>query len=122
MEAKCGSRAAELYVGVQFALKKLANENRRARFHAEADGVADQDLIEASGQLGREVADLIGVRKQHDGRADFADQLFQRRGEAVGGVGGEQRMLDGIDVIQLFVAPVPRPVRRFPARSPHHRP
>ena len=95
--------AAELDVGIELALKKLANENGRAGFDAKSDGVADQDLIEASGELGCEVANLIGVRKEHDRRTDFANELFQRGSESVGGVGGEQSVLDGIDAIELFV-------------------
>ena len=84
MDAKCGAAPPELHIGVQLALKKLAHENGRAGFDAKPDHVADQDLVEARGQLGREVADLIGVRKQHDRRVDFADQLLERRGEAIG--------------------------------------
>ena len=81
--------ATELDVCIQFALKELANENWRARFDPETDRIADQDLIEASGQLRRKVANLIGVREQHDGGADFANQLFQRGREGVSGVGGK---------------------------------
>ena len=69
-------RAARLHVGVQFALKKLPHENGRAGFDAKADRVADQHLAEARRQLGREVAHLIGVRKQHQRGANFADQLL----------------------------------------------
>ena len=58
--------AAEFHVRVQLALKKLANENGRALDHAEADAIADQDLVEASGEFRSEVAHLIGVREQHD--------------------------------------------------------
>ena len=58
--------------------------------------------MEASGKFRREVADLIGVRKQDDGRIEFADELFQCSGETIGCVGGEERVLDSVDMIQLL--------------------
>ncbi len=96
--------SARLHVGIQFALKELPHENRRAGFHAKADRVADQHLIEPRGQLRREIAHLVGVREEHNRRIDFADQLLERGRVAVGRVGCQQRMFDSVDPVQLLAS------------------
>ena len=94
--------AAGFHIRVQLALKKLADENGRAGFHAKADGVADEHLPEASGEFGREVANLIGMRKKHQCGIDLANQLLKRRGVSVGRVSCEEIMLDGVDALQFL--------------------
>ena len=63
------TRAAHPHIAVQLALKELAHERQRSGFHARRDHVAHQHLRKPRGQLGREIADLIGVREQHQRRA-----------------------------------------------------
>ena len=69
-----GRGPAGLYVCVEFALEELPDENGAA-FVANADHVADQRLVEARGQLGREVADLVCVGEQHERRLNLADEI-----------------------------------------------
>src|SRR5581483_2040954 len=93
--------ASRLEIGVQLALKELPHKNRTA-FVAHADHIADQDLVEARCQLRSEIADLIGVRKQHERWRDLSDQLLQRRREPVRRVVVEQFVIRRIDAIELL--------------------
>ena len=56
--------ALEGDVGGRLALKHLAHEDQLAVFVAVADAVADHAFAEHGGELGSEIADLIGVREE----------------------------------------------------------
>ena len=66
-------------IRVQFALKQLPHENQPAIFAAHGHDVAEQGLVESRGELGSEIAHLVGVRKDHDLRLQLLDDLPQRQ-------------------------------------------
>jgi hypothetical protein len=95
--------------GVELALEKLADEGWRDRIFRggssvgfNAGDVADQDLIETRRQLRGEVAHLVGVREDDEGRFHMLDELGAGGGVAVGGVVVEQGVIDGIDVSRVL--------------------
>ena len=53
------------------------------------------------GELGREIADLIGVREQDQVGFRGFDHLAEREREAVGRVFFEQVVFDGEDFVEL---------------------
>ena len=83
--------------------------------------VADQHLVESRGQFRREVPDLIGVRKKHQGRVHFANQLFQCGRVAIGGVLCQQLMIDRVHTCQFLPGQFARErVHRVPHYSRSH--
>ena len=60
-------------VGGGFALEHLADEDEVAVFVAVADAVADHAFAERRGELGGEIAHLIGVREED--RSGLADSM-----------------------------------------------
>ena len=59
-------------------MKHLPHENEFAVFVAVRDAVADHAFIKRRGELGREIADLIGVREQHQVGLGGFDHLAER--------------------------------------------
>ena len=86
--------ALEGDVGGGFALEHLADKDEFAGFVAVADAVADHAFAELSGELGREVADLIGVREENQIGLGGLDDLLERDAVTVGRVGFQQVVLD----------------------------
>ena len=105
-------------VAVQLALKELAHERRRLPASTLArNRVADQRSLKTGGQFRREIAGLVGVRKQHQIGLVLRIRAFERGGVAVGGVVLQQRVLDRINAVDLLVrrlscarAPMPCPI------------
>ncbi len=81
-EARAGLAAGAI-VGVELALEELADEDRALRGIVGVDGddVRDEDLAEAGGERGREVADLIGVREDDECGVRVLDELLEREDE-----------------------------------------
>ena len=94
---------AGLHVRIQLALEKLPHKNCVARFHAKTDRVANQDLRKTNGQFGREVANLVGVGEQHDGRIRLLDQLLECCRVSVGRIGSQQIVSNGIHLVQFLL-------------------
>src|SRR5579863_8163192 len=92
------SGPAHANIGVQSALKKLAYEHTVFR----GNDVADQDPLKASRQFGREVASLVGVRKQYQIRTDLSDERLERRRVPVSRIVREQRMLNRVHAGNLL--------------------
>ena len=92
------SVAGERNVGNEFALEHLPGEQQLAALVLVADGVADEGAIQGRGQLGGEVAHLVGVRHQHQLGLLLLDEAFQRRHKAVGSIGLE---LGRLEVVHL---------------------
>ncbi len=88
---KPGSVAGEADVGGELALEHLAGEDQLSVFVFEADAVADDGASHGGGELGDEVAYLIGVRHQYELRLLRGEELFERGGEGVGRVRLELR-------------------------------
>ena len=86
--------ALEGDVGGGFALEHLADKDEFAGFVAVADAVADHAFAELSGELGSEVADLIGVREEDQVGLGGFDDLLQRDAVTVGRVGFQQVVFD----------------------------
>ena len=103
------------HVGGQLALEHEARERRPALGLGQADDVGDERRVEAGGELGHEVARLIGVRRTPRKRgARLADERRERADVAVGRVALERRRAR---------RPAPRPPRRPPVpRRPRRRP
>ena len=89
-EANHGAAPSKSNVRRGLALKHLPHENEFAAFVAVADAVADHAFAEHGRQLRREVAHLIGMRKQNQFRLRRFDHLLQRDAESIRGVGFEQ--------------------------------
>jgi hypothetical protein len=70
-----GRGALKRYVGRGLALKHLAHENQLAAFVAIANAVANHAFAEHGGKLGREVANLVGVREEHQIGLSGVDDL-----------------------------------------------
>src|SRR5271168_2528461 len=68
----------------------------------DGDDVRDEHLAKACGERGREVANLVGVRKEDECGVRVPDQLLERGHEAVRGVGLEQTVLDAVDPVELL--------------------
>ena len=96
--ANHGASPSEADVGGELALEHLAGEEQLAVFVLEADAVADDGASHGGGELGDEVAHLIGVRHQHQLRLLRGEELFERGGEGIGRVGLELRRFDRIDL------------------------
>ena len=79
MEAKYGGVADESDIGVDLALKELPHQRQLPAFHAVPHHVAHQHAAERRRQLGRKIANLIGVGKNRQERIRFCDELPQRR-------------------------------------------
>jgi hypothetical protein len=81
-------------ISVQLALKELSNQNRAPVFVFDFDDVTYERNPEPSGQLGSEVAHLIGVRK-NDYRGLFCSyQLLERGCKTIRRVLGQQRVVE----------------------------
>jgi len=93
--------AGEAHVGDEFSLKHLAREEQLAGFGAESDDVADA-VVCRRWRAWHEVADLIGMRHQHQFCGMLFEELLQGIGECVGSVGLEPGRLDGIYFGELF--------------------
>src|ERR1700693_2591531 len=62
-EPGCGALKGD--VGRGLALKHLAHENQLAAFVAITNAIANHSFAKPGGKVGREVANLIRVREQH---------------------------------------------------------
>src|SRR5271166_4308117 len=95
------SGASGLHIRVQLALKKLPNENRPA-FVPDRDDIADQHLLKSCGELGCEIAYLIGVREEDVIRLNLADQLFKRRRKSVRRIDVQQFVIDRVNLVEFL--------------------
>ena len=68
---------------------------------AVADAVADHAFAERGRELRREIADLVGVRQQHQIGLGAVDYLAKGEGETVGGVALEQVVLGEQDFVEF---------------------
>ena len=94
------------------ALKHLAHEDEFAVLVAVADAIADHSLAHRRGELGREIANLVGVRQQDQIGLRAFDHLAQRERVSVGRVFFEQVVLDEQHFVELCRRRVRRPARR----------
>ena len=81
------------------ALHERADEDRAL---VDCSDVADEDATEARGKRGCVVADLVGVREDEVVGRLGGDELLERGGVTVGGVGREERVLDADDFADAF--------------------
>src|SRR5262249_34928006 len=89
-----GTSAQERHIRRRLTLKHLPDEDQLASFVAIAHAIADHPFAERGGQLRREVADLIGMRKENQIGPGGFDDLFERDAVAIGGVSVQQVVLD----------------------------
>ena len=99
---KPGSAPGKAYVGSQLALKHLAGKEQLLPFFLVADAVADYRASHGSGQLGDEIAHLVGVRHEHQLWLPGRKELLERGGERVGRVALQLRGFYGIHLGQFL--------------------
>src|SRR5712691_2942376 len=80
-------------VGCGLALKHLAHKDQTAIFAAVADAIADHAAMERCGELGSEVAHLVGMREKNQVGLRRGKDWSQRWRRAVGRVGVQQVVL-----------------------------
>ena len=73
-------------VGIELALKELADEDEAIAILAQTDEVGKQYLAEARGETRREIAHLVGVGEDDVAGVELADELLERGHVTVGGV------------------------------------
>ena len=91
-EPRRGSRKGHIRCG--FPLEHLPHKNELPAFVAVANAIADHALADHGREFWREVAHLVGVRKQNQIWLGAFDYLFQCDAKAIWRVRFEQVMFD----------------------------
>ncbi len=98
---KVGRVAGEGDVGGKFPLKHLAGKYQPLSILTIGDAIADQRALQRVGQLGSEVAHLVGVRHQHQPRLSLGDKLLKGGNVSVGGIAVQPGRFNGVNLAQL---------------------